>query len=266
MNLQVDFDAVTDLVLQTRKFFSDEDKRGDVTVKGRADFVTQVDFAVQCFLQKELEKLYPEIQFLGEEGGKEARDSQKPMWILDPVDGTTNLIRDLQMSVVSLALWDGEDLVFGCIYHPYREELCTAVRSQGTRLNGRPVSVSTAETAAESLFCVGTSPYEKAEYADTAFAQMKQVFLAGLDIRRTASAAMDHMYVAVGRIDGYFEHYLKPWDCAAGIILVEEAGGRVTDFRGKKVNVLDCPDVVVSNGKIHNEFLKLLDVEGKRDE
>lgn len=258
MKVDVDFEKVIELVLGTRALFSDQNKKAEILVKGRADFVTQVDFAVQTYLQKELCALYPDIQFLGEEGEKEKQDWTRPVWILDPVDGTTNLIHDMQMSVVSLALWDGEDLLFGCIYHPYRQEICTAVRGQGTRLNGEPVSVSGTETVSQSLFCVGTSPYEKGEYVDKVFERMKRLFLEGLDIRRTASAAMDLMYVAVGRIDGYFEYYLKPWDCAAGILLVEEAGGRISDFKGRRPKPGDYPDIVASNGKIHEELLELL--------
>lgn len=258
MKVQVDFEAVTELVLKTKPLFSDEEKKADILVKGRADFVTQVDFAVQNYIQKNLVEMYPDIQFLGEEGEKDKQDWSKPVWILDPVDGTTNLIRDLRMSVVSLALWDGEDLAFGCIYNPYRQEICTAVRGQGTKLNGVPVRVSEARTLSESLFCVGTSPYEKDEYADLIFERMKKAFLAGLDVRRTASAAMDLMFVAMGIVDGYFEYYLKPWDCAAGMILVEEAGGKVTDFQGRRAVPGDYPDIVASNGKIHDELLKML--------
>lgn len=261
MRISVDYEAVTQVVLKAGQLFSDQEKKSDILEKGRADFVTQVDFAVQRFICDNLLAMYPEIQFLGEEGRKEDLDWSCPMWILDPVDGTTNLIRDIQLSVISLALWDGEDLAYGCIYQPYRNELCTAVRGQGTKLNGKPISVSQAEDVAHSLFAIGSSPYEKEEYADLVFAKMKKVFRAGLDFRRTASAAMDLMYVAIGRFDGYFEHYLKPWDCAAGMLLVEEAGGKITDFQGNKVVPGSYPDVVASNGKIHREFLELMRME-----
>lgn len=258
MKIDIDFEAVEGLVLRTKDLFANEDKKKEVTLKGRADFVTQVDFAVQNFLQSELEKLYPEIGFLGEEGEKEKQDWSKAYWILDPVDGTTNLIHDFRMSVVSLALWDGQDLAYGCIYNPYSNELCTAIRGQGMKLNGVPVFVSQTKSCSDSLFSVGTSPYEKNEYGELIFEKMKKVFMAGLDVRRTGSAAWDICTVALGRIDGYFEYFLKPWDCAAGMILVEEAGGRVSAFDGHRPNPGEYPDIVATNGQIHEELLKLL--------
>lgn len=258
MNCVIDYAAVEKLVLQTKAFFQDNRKRAEITQKGKDDFVTQVDFAVQSFLQTELGRMYPDIQFLGEEGPKEEQDWSRPVWILDPVDGTTNLIRDLQMSAVSLGLWDGEDMLYGCVYNPYRDEMCTAVRGQGTKLNGEPVTVSKAATLSESLFVVGTSPYEKELYGEKIFERMKRAFMASLEIRRTGSAALDLVAIATGRADGYFEYYLKPWDCAAGILLVKEAGGRITDFQGNSTSPDKYPDLVASNGLIHDAILKLL--------
>lgn len=258
MKTEIDFSAVEALVLKTRELFGNIEKKSEITVKGQDDFVTAVDFDVQKFMQDELVKRYPEIQFLGEEGEKEKQDWTQACWILDPVDGTTNLIHDFKMSVLSLALWDGKDLAYGCIYNPYTGELCTAVRGQGMKVNGDPVSVSETKTCSESLFSLGTSPYEKGEYGDRIFEKMKLLYMTGVDVRRTGSAAWDLCMVALGRVDGYFEYYLKPWDCAAGMILVEEAGGRISDLEGRRPVPGDYPDIVASNGRIHAEFLELL--------
>lgn len=260
MNLQVNFEAVSELVRSTKPLIHNKEKAGNVQVKGRADFVTEVDYAIQKYLADALSKKYPEIEFLGEEGEESSQDWSKPVWILDPVDGTTNLIHDLHMSVVSLALWDGEALVYGCIYNPYRDEVCTAVKGQGTKLNGQAVRVSKIDTVDKGLYCFGSTPYRK-HYADRIFPKLKRLFMTGLDIRRTACAAMDLYYVATGRIDAYFEYQLRPWDVAAGIILVEEAGGRVSGIGGKIQFPGDYVDIAVSNGKIHDVFLNLLNEE-----
>lgn len=258
MNDRFDYDAITALLVKAGELFSDEKKKEEILVKGKADFATQVDFAVQDFLYRELGNMYPEVQFLGEEGEKEQWDRTKPAWILDPVDGTTNLIHDMKMSVISLALWDGKDLAFGCIYNPYQKEICTAVRGQGARLNGKKVSVSKASKLEDCLLAIGTTPYDKELYGDRIFERMKRMYLSCRDIRRTGSAALDLFCIAAGKTGGYFEYYLKPWDFAAGMLLVEEAGGKVTDPDGNRPFPGEPADIVATNGRVHDELLELL--------
>ena len=219
-----------------------------------ADYVTQVDFSVQKHLTEELARLYPDIQFLGEEGQKHALDWMRPVWILDPVDGTTNLIHDFQESCVSLGLWDGRELVFGCVYNPFHEELFTAVKGQGAYLNGKKMTVSDRPDLRHSLIMVGTSPYEK-NRADEVFDKMKRLFVASEDIRRSGSAAIDLCTVACGRADGFFEYNLKPWDYAASAAIIMEAGGSVTGLDGKPIFPGENAVVVASNGHIQQELL-----------
>ena len=255
--MNVDFRKVIQLVEATKPLILNTEKAHQVTVKGLADYVTQVDLAVQNHLVHQLADLYPEIQFLGEEGQKHRLDWSRPVWILDPVDGTTNLIHDYQTSCVALGLWDGKKLTFGCVYNPFREELFTAVSGQGAFLNGRRITVSRRPTLSKSLILVGTSPYEK-ERADMVFDRIKRVYTASEDIRRSGSAALDFCTVACGRADGFFEYNLKPWDYAAGSVILTEAGGRFTTITGETVFPGENSDVVGTNGCIHAELLETL--------
>ena len=223
-------------------------------MKGPADYVTQVDTDIQKFLSEELVRLAPEIQFLGEEEGLHEMTGDT-YWILDPVDGTTNLIHDYQHSVVSLGLYDKGEIIMGVIYDPFREDIYYAEKGRGSYLNGNPIHVSEAETLSETIIAVGTSPYNK-ELADENFRRIQRVFEKGQDIRRTGSAALDLAYVACGRTGGFFEPLLSPWDFAAGMLLVMEAGGQITDFAGEPLNLLKKSSVVATNGKIHDELME----------
>ena len=255
--MNVDYKSVVELVLNCKSLILNNDKAHQITVKGLADYVTQVDFSVQSYLTGALAERYPDIQFLGEEGQKHTLDWSRPVWILDPVDGTTNLIHDFQESCVSLGLWDGHELVFGCVYNPFHEELFEAVKGRGTYLNHRRVTVSGRPTLAKSLIMVGTSPYDKGR-ADQVFDKIKRLYVASEDIRRSGSAAIDLCTLGCGRADGFFEYDLKPWDYAASIVIITEAGGTVTNEKGEPIFPGERSAIVASNGHIHQEMLDLL--------
>lgn len=255
--MQIDMDLVKTLVYRTKDIITDKSLIKSVNEKGLADFVTAVDTSVQDMLEKELSALYPDIQFIGEEGENHLTDMPGAVWILDPVDGTTNLIYDYRMSAVSLALYADGEIVIGIVYNPFTEEMFTAKKGDGAYLNGQRIHVSSAETVSKSLISIGTSPYEK-ERADRNFEVFKNIFKASLDIRRSGSAALDLCYVSAGRTDGYMEQNLKPWDFAAGILILNEAGGKVTDYSGNPINPLKNADVFASNGLIHNELMQFL--------
>lgn len=225
-----------------------------VREKGVADYVTQVDLAVQDFMKKELHTLAPEIQFLGEETGLQRMDADS-YWILDPVDGTTNLMHDYQHSVVSLALCHKQEIVLGIVYDPFHDELFSAVKGEGSFLNGKPIHVSAAKTLSETIIGVGTA---KRELAKENFARFLKVYEKAQDIRRIGSAALELAYTACGRQGGYFEVYLNPWDYAAGMLLVEEAGGKVSDWDGRKLDPAQGGQVAGTNGQVHDELLHLL--------
>ena len=172
--------------------------------KSPTDFVTNVDLAVQSLLRDRLFQLAPAVQFLGEEGDHTAIDPGRPFWILDPVDGTTNLIHRFQHSAVSLALAEDGQVTFGVVYHPYTQEYFTARRGGGAFQNGRPIRVSGTVRLAESLLSAGTVPGRR-ELADEAFRQMRALYDRCQDVRRTGCASLDLCYVACGRLDGYVE-------------------------------------------------------------
>lgn len=250
----MDIQKIISLVTKTQGLIRNREMASHVKEKGLADYVTQVDIAVQNFLKKELFSLAPDIQFLGEETGLQEMKADS-FWILDPVDGTTNLMHDYQHSVVSLALYDQGEIVMGVVYDPFREEVFSAIKGKGSFLNGQPIHVSKAEKLSDTIIGLGTA---KRELADENFARFRRVFGQCQDVRRLGSAALELSYTACGRQDGYFEIYLNPWDYAAGMLLVREAGGTVTDFTGKPLDPKKGGSVVGTNGHIHADLLKLL--------
>lgn len=253
--LKIDFDEVVRLVERAKSILSDEALLAEASAKGRANFVTRCDTAVQDFLQRELRARWPQVQFLGEELAC-APDFSGSVWVLDPVDGTANLMHHFQHSAVSLALVEAGQPVFGVVYNPFLAETFTAQRGRGAYLNGAPLRVSTDVPAADSVIAVGTSPYDR-QLADENFALFRRLFERCGDLRRTGSAALDLAYVAAGRVEGYLERNLKPWDFAAGALLVREAGGRVSDFAGQEPDFSQNCDLVAAGPGLHGELLRL---------
>ncbi len=230
----------------------------DIYVKGRADFVTQKDLEVQNYIFEELNKLYPDIGFIGEEEGINITNESGMQWILDPIDGTTNYIYGYNMSAVSLALKDKDKIVFGVVYNPFTNEMFKAIRGEGAYLNDKTIKVSNTDSLANALVAVGTSPYYK-NLSVEVFDKIRRLFEKSLDIRRSGSAALDLAYVASGRQDAYFEYSLKPWDYAAGCLILEEAGGIVKDTDGKALNYEDIIGVVACcNQKIFDEVMNII--------
>lgn len=250
----MDIQRIISLVKETKGIIKNREMAANVREKGVADYVTQVDIAVQDFLKEELCKLEPGIQLLGEETGLRRMDTDS-YWILDPVDGTTNLMHDYQHSVVSLALCHKKEIVMGIIYDPFHDELFSAVKGKGSYLNGTPIHVSSARKLSETIIGIGTA---KREFAKENFARFLKVYENSQDIRRIGSAALELAYTACGRQGGYFEAYLNPWDYAAGMLLVQEAGGKVSDWDGSELAPSQGSRIVGTNGQIHQELLKLL--------
>ena len=253
----ITMDKLIELIRQTKPIALDSGSAHDVEVKGLADFVTTVDKRIQEFLRQHLAEMYPDVQFMSEEKDNSDIDYSGRVWVLDPIDGTTNLIHDFKMSAVSLALVDNGVPVFGIVYNPFTDELFSAKRGEGAYLNGSPIRVTAAPELSQSLVLVGTSPYRK-ELADVNFDIIKRLFIASEDIRRCGAAALDLCYLACGRADGFFERDLKPWDYAAGVAILREAGGMVTDFDGNEPSYRVPSDILASNGKIHCEMKTII--------
>lgn len=224
-----------------------------VSEKSRTDYVTEVDVCVQKFIFQKLSQLDSSVQYLGEEKDNREIDPQGRIWILDPVDGTTNLIHDFQHSVISLAYKEAGETSFGIIYNPFAHEMFTGKRGSGAFLNGKKIFISKTQALSQSLISTGTTPGSR-EGADRIFARMRRIYDCCQDIRRLGTAALELAYVACGRLDGFYEEHLKIWDYAAGKLLVEEAGGIV---------LADSQRVFASAPGIAEEFLRIAEQEEK---
>lgn len=249
---------VAEIVKSTEKIINNKELRESVTVKGPADFMTMVDEGVQEYLREELTKEYPDIQFMGEEGEKDKIDFSKKVWILDPIDGTTNFIYSYPAYAVSLGLVENGEAIMGVVYLPFTGDILYAQKDKGAYLNGEKISVSDAAKLSDSLMAIGTSPYDKEELSKKNFDLFHDLFVNCNDIRRSGSAAFDLCCLACGRIDGFVERNLKPWDYAAGCAIVSEAGGKVTSMSGGRVTFDRNCDILASNGKNYNEIFELV--------
>lgn len=253
----MNYEEILDLVHSTRSIIFNEEMAHAVTVKGAADYVTKVDVAVQEYMRKGLEEKTPGVILLAEEQENRNLNPEKSYWILDPIDGTTNLIHDYRMSAVSLGLYEQGQITFAVVYNPFTEETFHAVRGQGSFLNGKPIHVSHREAFDTCIISLGSSPYEK-DKAAMLFPIFQNIFMETADFRRSASAALDLCYVAAGRIDGYFEFNLKPWDYAAGSLIIEEAGGTITDWNGKALSCLYNSSVISCTPEIYEKLKSFL--------
>jgi myo-inositol-1(or 4)-monophosphatase len=202
---------------------------GGVEEKNANDFVTEVDRESERIITEALRGAFPEIGIYAEEGG--VTGSVDRFWIVDPLDGTTNFIHRYPVFSISIALYEEGGTVLGAVYDPTRDELFEAVRGGGAFCNGEGIRVSGATALGESLLGTGF-PFSVQQHIDKYLAVFKDLFLQCRGMRRAGSAALDLCHVAAGRLDGFWELYLKPWDMAAGALIVEEAGGAVTDFFG----------------------------------
>jgi myo-inositol-1(or 4)-monophosphatase len=226
-----------------------------VEKKGPVDLVTVADREIEADFRRLIAARFPTHSVLGEEAG--APDpAGRVRWIIDPIDGTTNFAHGLALFSVSIALEVDGEMVLGVVYDPIAEELFTAERGEGARLNGARIGVSTASALGDALLCTGF-PYQ------TVDGRARQVELFGAflrvsrAVRRLGSAALDLCYVAAGRFDGFWEEHLHAWDIAAGALIAREAGARVTNYAGADVD-LAAGEIVASNGRIHDAMLQVL--------
>ena len=228
-----------------------------IASKAAQDFVTDVDFRVQTYIRDALARQWPGIQFMGEEQDNSHLDFSKPYWVLDPIDGTTNFIHDFRASVISLALVCDHDPIFGVVYNPSTGEEFTGIRGGGASLNGAPIHVSSAEHLSEALVFVGTAPYRRKEM-DENFRRIQRVYLSSHDIRRFGCTALELCYIACGRGDRQFEFGTKPWDIAAGWLILREAGGEVVSVWGGPPPLAGESAIVSTNGKFTEELRALM--------
>ena len=222
----------------------DEVRNNPDAKEGSSNFVTAYDVKIQNFLKESLSELIPEACFFAEEDGESRRAiGEGYTFIIDPIDGTTNFMCGYNTSAVSVGLLRDGEPVFGAIYDPYRDEYFSAVRGQGATCNGAPIHVSK-RPASRGLVAVGTAPYHKDTLADTVFAMTGDLFRLFADVRRSGSAALDICHVACGRTEAFCEPLLSPWDFAAGLLILTEAGGKASDFKGEALK-LEAPTACV---------------------
>jgi myo-inositol-1(or 4)-monophosphatase len=230
----------------------------EVSHKGDIDLVTESDLAAERVIIERIRSHYPRHAILAEEAGKvetEAGAGGDYKWIIDPLDGTTNYSHGYPCYCVSIALERAGELVIGVIHDPTRDETFAAERGAGATLNGRRIRVSDKSDLNEALLCTGY-PYD-VRGRDNFVRNFKNFILHAQGVRRDGSAALDLAYVACGRFDGFWEEGLRPWDVAAGALLVEEAGGRVSRYDDAPYDIY-TPPIMASNGLVHEAMMRVL--------
>jgi len=244
------------IVLKAGSYLRKNSKKiKSIAFKGAINLVTNVDHEVEDILIGSLRKEFPDIGFLSEEIG-EIKPGSEAKWIIDPIDGTTNFAHGYPFYSISLALERGKRPVLGIVYDTVRDELFSAEYGRGAHLNGKPIKVSSQKDLKKSLLMTGFS-YKLGKSMETNLRHFRNFLIASQAIRRSGSASLDLCYVACGRLDGFWEIELNPWDTAAGWLIVKEAGGEVTTFSGKPYSHY-LKEILASNGKIHRQMSKIL--------
>jgi len=229
-----------------------------ITYKGEVDLVTEVDAEAERVIREELLGTFPTHGMLAEEGGEFAGE-EDVRWIVDPLDGTTNYAHRLPIFCVFLALQRASEVVLGVVHDPMRGETFVAERGRGATLNGEPIRVSKTDELIRALIATGF-PYDRTEMPE-ALELFGRLATTTRGMRRLGSAALDLCYVASGRLDGYYEQGIWPWDVAAGGVIVEEAGGKLTNYRGDVLG-LSGREIVASNGRLHSAMMRLIGEHG----
>jgi len=238
-------------------------KPSSVRKKSRSDYVTGTDIKCQDAIKEIIIRNFPDHIILAEEDGGVFKPVSN-LWIVDPLDGTTNFIHDLGHSAVSVAFYTDGEIRTGVIYDPYADEIFTAVKGKGAFLNGEKITVSSVTDIRSCLIATGM-PFRKPDKRERYFACLSEVLSMTSGLRRMGSAALDLAYVSCGRFDGFFEGWLSPWDIAAGALLISESGGKITDFTGGS-DYLGNGCVVCSGSGIYDEFFSTVNKHLKDDQ
>lgn len=230
-------------------------KQRRIVFKGRVDLVTQYDLKSERFITGQIARTFPDHSILAEEGG-ETPNKSSCTWIIDPLDGTTNYAHGYPAFCVSIGLEIDGGPALGVVYDPVHDELFHAASGQGAYLNKKRIHVSDENRLSRALLATGF-PYDIAESNVDNLDNFARMYKTAQGIRRGGSAALDLCYLACGRFDGFWELKLHPWDTAAAVVVVSEAGGKITEFCGKKYSIYG-PEILASNGKIHRQMQKVL--------
>ncbi|MCC6962064.1 MAG: inositol monophosphatase [candidate division Zixibacteria bacterium] len=238
-----------------RLLLANVQKNRKVQLKGRIDLVTEMDLRSETLIVAHLRRAFPESSFLTEEGSVR-EEAAEVKWIVDPLDGTTNYAHTFPVWCVSIAAECNGELVAGCIYDPTRDEMFTATKHDVARLNRGPIAVSDRRRLDQALLATGF-PYDIRTSRINNLVNFTNFVKTARAVRRAGSAALDLCYLACGRFDGYWELKLHPWDMAAGVLIVRQAGGRISDFDGNEFSIYK-DRLLGSNGRIHKEMMRVL--------
>lgn len=230
-------------------------KPRNIRLKGRIDLLTETDLAVEALLKERLKDVVPDATFMAEESAT-SREPRGTCWIIDPIDGTTNFAHSLPFVATSVGLWHEGRVELGIVNAPVLGECFWAVRGGGAFCNGDPLSVSDRAPLEQAVVATGF-PYTIQEDVDTVLARLRKALVTTRGVRRCGAAAIDLAFVASGRFDAFYEADLKPWDTAAGWLLVQEAGGRVTGFDGAPYDFTN-EGILASNGRVHEAMREVL--------
>ncbi len=230
-------------------------KDEQIIEKEKHSLVSYVDIETEKKLVSDLTELIPGCMFITEEGTKKSQQLSEYCWIIDPLDGTTNFLKGIPVFSISVALTEGDEIILGIVHDIMQDECFYSWKGGGSYCNGKKISVSDTNTISESVIATGF-PYQR-NWMDNLNRILIEVLNKSRGVRRLGSAAIDLAYTSCGRFDGYYETRLNSWDMAAGILLIQEAGGSVTNFKGEHQNILSSHHVLASNGKIHKSMLEL---------
>ncbi len=268
----MDYNAIVKLVYDARWIATNRALSAEVGVKGEADFVTAVDMSISAFVKSGLEKIAPGVAFVTEEEAEHISVGER--FVLDPIDGTTNLMRGYNISSISLGYYCDNEVKFGVVYNPFDHQLFFAVKGKGAHFYNTRFGISNllkigVENYQKDNLRVSDLPHEQAivEFgagstnkgvAEESFAIAKEVFENCMDLRRICSSALAICYIASGWIDGYFERKIKVWDYCAGALILEEAGGKISQWNGEKLAFTDPSTIVAGNVDTHAYLLEVL--------
>jgi myo-inositol-1(or 4)-monophosphatase len=231
-------------------------RRFQIDKKGTIDLVTDVDVAVERMFREMVAERFPDHHVLAEEMGGSRAVPDGPCWVFDPIDGTTNYAHGIPIFCATLALEIGGVAEVAAVFDPNRQELFTAERGGGAYLNGRPIQVSSADSLVDAVVVTGF-PYDVHDRVEEIVGLFGAFVGKARAVRRLGSAAIDLCYVAAGRMDGFWESDLKPWDIAGGALIVAEAGGLVTDMHGASFNSR-CGHILATNARLHDQMLDVI--------
>lgn len=235
-----------------------KEKIGNISIdsisqKSVSDYVTKIDIESERIIISHIKKYFPTHQFMAEESSNDYKKTDY-LWIIDPLDGTTNFIHGFPVTAISIALMYKGELIVGVIYDPVKNEIFYGEKGSGAFLNGKPIRVSSLDEPELCLIATGF-PFRNKQYIDSYIKIFREMLYSVSDLRRAGAAAIDLAYVACGRVDGFFEFNLSLWDIAAGVVLIKEAGGIISDFEGGDKYLVNG-NIVAGNAHVHDFLVK----------